>query len=435
LSLLVTALALLSAYLLIRQIAGRRVIDELLEACRAGKPVLPGAGNWFRSRRLEELAQAFNRLIIDKAAISDSGQKQFDQIRTTLENLREAVVMVDGDKVIRLANPAFNQLAAITTDPLGKRMDLFLAGPEFLEFLASTEAAVEGKRAELKVQLGGKSRWLEVSMAPLPKETYPDSRYRLFVFHDITRQKGLEKMRTEFIANVSHELRTPVTVIKGFAETLREDDAILSAAEKQRFLDKIHRHSERLHGLLQDLLLLSRLESTEMVLQKEPLSLSTFLSESSETWEAITEESGRPLIQEYAEGDDRILADPLRLTQVVSNLLQNSVHHATGFTRIRIKTRLEADGVHLIVEDDGQGIPEKDLPNIFQRFYRVDKGRSRESGGTGLGLAIVKHIVVQHKGEIRAESRKGQGTMIEICFPYLDRPGTAPDQVTADRPA
>lgn len=423
-------------YLLLRLMAGGRVIGDLLGAARAGKPaLLAHESNWLRGRRLDELARAFNKLISDNAEISDTGQKQFDQIRTTLENLREAVVMVDGDKAIRLANPAFRELVGISVDPIGKRLDLYLSGPEFHEFLGHTQTEETGRRTELKVGVGGGTRWLEISMAPLPKESYLESRYRLFVFHDITRQKNLEKMRTEFVANVSHELKTPVTVIKGFAETLREDDHVLSAEDKMRFLDKIHRHSERLHELLQDLLLLSRLESAEMVLQREPMSLSAFLEESRETWESIVEESGRALIRQYGEGDDRILADPLRLTQVVTNLLQNAVHHANGFTRLSLKTRVEPDAVLLLVEDDGQGIPEKDLPLIFQRFYRVDKGRSRESGGTGLGLSIVKHIVVQHKGEIRATSKRGEGTVIEIRLPHLD-PGPADERPAGpgDRP-
>jgi signal transduction histidine kinase len=208
-----------------------------------------------------------------------------------------------------------------------------------------------------------------------------------------------------------------VTVIKGFAETLIEDEAILTPEEKTRFLKKIRSNSERLHNLLQDLLLLTRLESTEMVLQLEDFSTGEFLQELTESWESVLEEGGQKLILDLCPGNDCVRADPLRLSQVMTNLLENAVRHARGFTEIRISTRLQDGGVVISVADDGVGIPEKDLPHVFQRFYRVEKGRSRESGGTGLGLSIVKHIVVQHGGEIRARSGKGRGTTIEVFLP------------------
>jgi two-component system, OmpR family, phosphate regulon sensor histidine kinase PhoR len=419
LSLLSAILLVLCLFLALRLRKAGRVVGDLLEAARTGKPLLiTERGGFLTGFRLDELMRAFNRLISEKAAITDTGQEYFDQIQTTLGNLREAVVMVDRTNVIRLANPAFAGLVGVEEHLLGARLDFFLKGDVFHEFLREIRRSGEGRRKELEVQVNAKTRWLEVSAAPLQESARGEGSYTLFVFHDITRQKGLEKMRTEFVANVSHELRTPVTVIKGFAETLLEDDAVLAPGEKVRFLKKIRSNSERLHNLLQDLLLLSRLESTEMVLQCEVFSLSAFLAELTESWESELADSGQRLEKVFAGGDDRVLADPLRLSQVVTNLLENAHRHARGFTYIRVETSLEAGGVKLLVKDDGAGIPAKDLPHIFQRFYRVDKGRSRESGGTGLGLSIVKHIVVQHGGAIAAHSRQGEGTEIEILLPY-----------------
>jgi PAS domain S-box-containing protein len=418
LSLLTGILLLFILYLALRLRTARRVVRELIDAARAGKPVLIAERSAFLTGfRLDELMRAFNRLVTENAAISHTGQEYFDQIQTTLGNLREAVVMVDRANAIRLANPAFAGLVGADEHLLGTRLDFFLKGEAFHEFLHELRRGGESRRKELEVQVNGKTRWLEVSAAPLPENTRTEGNYTLFVFHDITRQKGLEKMRTEFIANVSHELRTPVTVIKGFAETLLEDDAVLTPEEKERFLRKIRSNSERLHSLLQDLLLLSRLESTEMVLQREPFSLSAFLHELLESWETDIADDGRALELDFAEGDDTVYADPLRLSQVVTNLLENVQRHARGFTVARVRTRLEEDGIRLLIEDNGAGIPARDLPHIFQRFYRVDKGRSRESGGTGLGLSIVKHIVVQHGGTISAQSVKGQGTTIEVRLP------------------
>jgi PAS domain S-box-containing protein len=435
LSLLSLILLLLCLFLLFRLRRIRRVVKELIEASRTGRRVLLAERDGVvRGYRLDALIEAFNQLIAEKAAIRDTGQEYVDQIRTTLGNLREAVVMVDAVNTIRLANPAFTELTGSTGRVVGERLDLFLEGDDFHEFLREIRGSGEGRRKELEVQITGRTRWIEVSAAPLADNRQADGAYTLFVFHDITRQKGLEKMRTEFVANVSHELRTPVTIIKGFAETLIEDDKVLTDEEKSRFLKKIRGNSVRLHNLLQDLLLLSRLESTEMVLQREEIQLSRFLGEFRESWEAQLEEGSQELVFDFAEGNDRVLADPLRLSQVVSNLFDNVLRHARGFTRIRLGTRLEAEGVRILVEDDGPGIPEKDLPHIFQRFYRVDKSRSRESGGTGLGLSIVKHIVVQHRGQIRARNNAGRGTTVEVFLPYAS---SAEEAVTEEpsRPA
>jgi PAS domain S-box-containing protein len=419
LSLLTFILLLVCLFLLFRLRRIRRAVKELIEASRTGRRVLLAERDGVvRGYRLDALIEAFNQLIAEKAAIRDTGQEYVDQIRTTLGNLREAVVMVDAVNTIRLANPAFTELTGSTGRVVGERLDLFLEGDDFHEFLREIRGSGEGRRKELEVQITGRTRWIEVSAAPLADNRQADGAYTLFVFHDITRQKGLEKMRTEFVANVSHELRTPVTIIKGFAETLIEDDKVLTDEEKARFLKKIRGNSVRLHNLLQDLLLLSRLESTEMVLQREEIHLARFLGEFRESWEAQLEEGTQELIFDFAEGDDRVLADPLRLSQVVSNLFDNVLRHARGFSRIRLGTRLQEEGVRILVEDDGPGIPEKDLPHIFQRFYRVDKSRSRESGGTGLGLSIVKHIVVQHKGQIRARNNADRGTTIEVFLPY-----------------
>lgn len=417
-SLLFALLLALCAYLALRLRRTRVLVAELLEASRRGKPVLLDRNDAVtRAHQLDKLVRAFNQLISDKAKMSTTGQEYFEQIQTTLGNLREAVVMVDEVNTIRLANPAFSELTVQTGGILGKRLDLFIEGDAFHEFLQQIHTSGEGRRQELEVRINGRTRWIEVSAAPLQDTRRDDASYTLFVFHDVTRQKGLEKMRTEFIANLSHELRTPVTVIKGFAETLLEDEEVLTPEEKTRFLKKIRGNSERLHNLLQDLLLLSRLESTEMVLQLEPVRLSEFLSELAESWESLLA-PGQRLELDFACGDDTVMADPLRLSQVATNLFQNALGHARGFTRIRLSTRIEERGVRILFEDDGSGIPEKDLPHIFQRFYRVDKSRSRESGGTGLGLSIVKHIVSQHKGEIRAASGKGRGTTIEILLPF-----------------
>lgn len=419
-SLLSFSLLLLVAFLLWRLRRTRRIVSQVVEAAERADPVLlEQCDGLIEGFKLDRLVRSFNRLITEKASITDTGQGYLDQIRTTLGNLREAVVMVDQENLIRLANPAFHELVGAHEDPMGKRLDTFLQGAAFHQFLQEVRQGGVGQRKEIEVQVMQKGFWLEVSAANLQEKPAAGGPLTLFFFHDITRQKRLERMRTEFVANVSHELRTPVTVIKGFAETLIEDDAVLTSEEKVRFLEKIRSNAERQHNILQDLLLLSRLESTEMVLEKEEIPLSEFLEDLADTWDPLLEEEGKTLHREFQEGDDRVLIDPLRISQVVSNLFENVLRHAGEFTEVRMGTYIEPGGVRFFLEDDGEGIPEKDLPHIFQRFYRVDRGRSREIGGTGLGLSIVKHIVVQHGGEIEAYSSKGKGARIEVLLPLL----------------
>lgn len=228
-------------------------------------------------------------------------------------------------------------------------------------------------------------------------------------------------MRTEFVANVSHELRTPVTIIKGFTDTLLEDGPELSAEEQAHFLGKIRANSERLSSLLQDLLLLSRLESTHSVLQRERISVSKLVREVISHWQGGLEDPPWTLRVDLAEGNDVVYIDSLRFSQVLINLLENILRHAGDFREIRIRTEILEDGVQVWVADDGSGIAAKELPHIFERFYRIDKARSRETGGTGLGLSIVKHIVQQHGGRIEAHSEPGQGTRIGVFFPFPER--------------
>lgn len=426
-SLLLTAAILTCAVLAWRLHVSGKIIRLLVDAARTSRPaILPAMSLIGRYKGLDDLATAFNALLEEKANITGAGRAYHDQIQTLLGNLREAVVMVDRENRIRSANPSLLKLVGIQEVTTGIRFESLIHGSGFMEFLKEVQMHGHGYLPELKVRINGVPRWLEISAAALNEKTPQGNSYTLYILHDITRQKQLEKMRTEFVANVSHELRTPVTIIKGFAETLMEDDTVLSADEKRRFLDKISRNSDRLHRLLEDLMLLSRLESAEMILHVEKFSLNEFLEDFAENLgESRPEQS--PRLQLQLSPDTQIHADPLRLGQVLHNLLDNAYLHAKGATRIILRSHLEDGWIKLAVEDDGPGIPEKDLPHIFQRFFRVDKGRSRESGGTGLGLSIVKHIMARHGGKIDAWSKMGQGTRIECSFPL--HPPVAPSSI------
>ena len=373
-----------------------------------------------QSFSIDRLANIINQLITENQKVTARGQAYLNQIETTLGNLREAVLIIDNDNFIRLSNIAFRQLINRTQNPIGNRLETFIQGPEFVELLGKTKTGKNSDRTEVEAHIGNRRRWLEISGAQLPQDNQNGQRLTLFVLHDITRQKELEHMRTEFVANVSHELRTPVTVIKGFAETLQEDYEELDDNERRRFLARIISNSKRLNDLIQDLLLLSKLESSNSSISPKRQSLHSIIRECGEQLEARLNPDQSIEYALEAE-DDTLFVDGLRISQVVTNLLENAMRHGRGLKTIQVQTRSTEEGIVTSIEDDGCGIPGKDLPFIFQRFYRVDKSRARESGGTGLGLSIVKHIVHQHGGDIKAESEQGSWTRMSFFLPYPGR--------------
>ncbi len=396
-----------------------RIINQLRVAAEQSEPLLLEENSpSIKASGMRDLVKAFNILIEDNVSISGTGDEYNKQVQTLLGNLREAVVMVGKDKKILSANPAFAQLISRQEIPVGQRLDLLIQGSAMLEFIREIRDTGDSAHRKFEANIKNVPYWLEVSAANLTDPVDGNGEaYTLFVLNDISREKRLELMRTEFVANLSHELRTPVTIIKGFAQTLIEDDTELVQGERLRFLNKIMANSDRLHSLLQDLLLLSRLESTESLLQHETIHLKEFFKNFVENLSANPDFTGKAIILDLDPAVETVEADPLRITQVVTNLVENAFKHARGFTEIKISTQVDAENVIVSVFDDGDGIPEKDLPYIFQRFYRVEKGRSRESGGTGLGLSIVKHIIAQHGGTIQARSHPGEGTTIEIRLP------------------
>ncbi len=270
------------------------------------------------------------------------------------------------------------------------------------------------------IEQGSERYWFEASCAQIDGTPSEVSNSTLLVLHDITRLKGLEEMRREFVANVSHELRTPLTIIKGFAETLVENAKQLSEAERERFNKKILKNSERLHILVEDLLTLSRLESQASQIDWELASLGQLFEETVENNSSRLKRNDQKMVLEIDSELEDFEFDLYRINQVVDNLVENVFRYAPDFKELKLSAKLNADKSMVLcsVKDDGPGIPQKDLPHIFERFYRVDKGRSREHGGTGLGLSIMKHIVQLHGGDVRGESSPGQGTAIHFSIPY-----------------
>jgi two-component system phosphate regulon sensor histidine kinase PhoR len=232
------------------------------------------------------------------------------------------------------------------------------------------------------------------------------------IFHDITEIKDIEKIKKDFVINVSHELRTPLTAIKGYAETLRKE---VDTAPGKRYLEMVERNTDRLINIVNDLLLLSSLEE-KAVLELEDIDLGGFLENVIRIFDQRLKDKRLSLVVDVKENLPPIKADLFKLEQILVNLLDNAIKY-TDHGEIAISAGVKENRVRIQVRDTGIGIPKENIPRVFERFYVVDKSRSRKSGGTGLGLSIVKHIVLLHKGTIGIESIPGEGTTVTVTFP------------------
>ena len=346
--------------------------------------------------------------------------KDRDYLQAILKGMMEGVLVVDGRGRILMANDALKNLLSLSSD-VSAKMPLEIIRNAELEATIRKVLEYGGKAAGLNITTpGGKT--LEVNVVgilPGPETEGKEGqvvRGAIAVFHNITRLKELEKVRQDFVANVSHELRTPLTTIKGYVETLLE--GALKEEVASQFLQVIQKHTDRLTKIVEDLLTLSKIESREFQLKWEYLPLSDlvhdvldFVKESAEKKRiSITGAAVLPSLI--------VRADRHHIEQVLVNLLDNAVKYTSEGGNITISAVESQNGeIQVSVQDNGIGIPREDLPRIFERFYRVDKGRSKELGGTGLGLSIVKHMVQAHGGRVWAESEFGKGSTFFFTLP------------------
>jgi two-component system phosphate regulon sensor histidine kinase PhoR len=390
-----------------------RRLDALLEAAQMGAtsalalPWLPGARR-FALRLLREWRRA-----------RQGGERKtplLARAQALLDRLPDPLLVFATDGTPRLANAALKTL-------IGEDLPALLRHPALR---ATIEQIVQGggeAQAEAAFSLPVPvPRELRARLARLPPAlAYEEGLGGLAVFDDLSRERAIERTRSDFIANVSHELRTPLSALIGFIETLR-GPAANDPAARERFLGIMAAEAERMNRLIGDLLALSRIEAEEHIAPREAIDLAAVLTAALLPFELRLRQAEATLVTDIAEGLPRVRADADQITQVLHNLLDNALKYGRprGGT-VRLTTRSEAlggrAGVLIAVEDDGPGIPKKDLPRLTERFYRVDKGRSRAQGGTGLGLAIVKHIVNRHRGQLRIESEEGRFTRVEIWLP------------------
>ena len=402
----------------------RRAARSLREAIARKQPLLredlPGAAgeDW------EMLCSATNELITEVERLHQQRSGQLAQLEATLGSLQEAVLIVDAHNYIILANNALQEIFPRATNILHQRLELVLQSATFLSFVDAVRKNEAQPQHEIEFTDGSRSIWVEGTGTTIPPLNGQQGPWVLFVLHDITKLKKLEVVRKDFVANVSHELRTPLSIIKGYVETLVDGHHDMALEDRDRFLRTMQRHTERLNSLLEDLLALSRLESINPGLRRETTEFAVLVNHLVEDYRGRRGAAQHTITAAIDLSVGELLIDPLKITQVLENLLDNALKYTPKGSRIEISAARRGAEVEVSVRDNGPGIPEADLPHIFERFYRVDKGRSRETGGTGLGLSIVKHIVQLHGGRVWVESRLGQGTTFYFGLPVR---AAAPD--------
>jgi two-component system, OmpR family, phosphate regulon sensor histidine kinase PhoR len=337
------------------------------------------------------------------------------RLETLLDSMQEAVMGISADGRVQWANRTMGKILQGSL----KTGAPFIESIRDAEFVGAARKALEQKTVQtVRVKTLVSSRSFQATIAPMTGGG------AVAVFYDMTELERLEKTRRDFIANVSHELRTPLTSIQGYAETLVESTEPGSGRD---FLEIIRKNAARMSRLTEDLLVLARVESGEQKLSKQQVSPAELLDEVQQNFREVMH--AHHIALEVANTSNQYVeVDPDAIFQVFTNLVDNALKYGSSGGKIVIGARDVGDAVELFVQDMGQGIASEHLPRLFERFYRVDKARSRESGGTGLGLAIAKHVIIAHGGTIRAESELNHGATFLFTFKATDKPKAHPDQ-------
>ncbi|GGE76855.1 two-component system histidine kinase PnpS [Priestia taiwanensis] len=361
------------------------------------------------------LSQAINVLARDLQEMERKNEMQQDRLRTLIENVGSGIVLLDGRGYVTLANRTYREIFGVSKDEYeGKLFYEVIPYNDVIKLVEEILLSEVQVRKQLMLPLKGDKRHFEIYGAPIIGMNH-EWKGIVLVFHDITGIKKLEQMRKDFLANVSHELKTPITSIKGFSETLL-DGAMEDEQLRQYFLTIILKESDRMQRLIQDLLDLSKIEQQGFELNKGKLNMNVLLREMVELLQDKAKNKDLTLCLKETE-EVEVIADGHRLQQVFINLINNAILYTPAEGSICVT--LEEKKSHIIIQvaDTGIGIEEDEIPRVFERFYRVDKARSRNSGGTGLGLAIVKHLVEAHHGTIGLKSKVGEGTVFTVALP------------------
>lgn len=346
------------------------------------------------------------------ARLGDLGRDRA-RLEAVLSGMVEGVIVVNEEGQVQIANDAARRLLRLDASPIGRRYVELIRHPDIAQQITQ---ALRGERP------GG----LELAIGRDPGQTFiarcspaitPGSRGAVLVLHDITDLRKADRIRRDFVANVSHELRTPLTAIRGYVEALM--DGPTHDAETTKFLEIVARHSARMERLVKDLLRLARLDAGQEPLELADVAVEGICAAVAGDLQSLVDARAQRVTIQVQPPDLTMRCDPAKLHDVLRNLVENASAYTPEGSRIELGATADATHVRLTVADTGQGIPDAELPRIFERFYRVDKARSRDSGGTGLGLSIVRHLVELHGGLVSAQNRPEGGAMFTITLPRL----------------
>jgi two-component system sensor histidine kinase VicK len=395
-------------------ILSKTITDPIQEVTR--KAALMARGDFdqkieVRSNdEIGKLTGMFNFLTTRLKETLDEISDEKEKVEAVLSNMADGVIALnEGGEVIHI-NPAALKMLSLEEDPLDKN---FLQDLHRI-FNVNMEETIKSGATEVLVKIRGTV--VKSIIAPLQREGR--SVGLILVLQDITKQHRLDAMRKEFVANVSHELRTPLATIKSYTETLL-DGAMDDKEVATQFLGVVNNEADRMGRLVNDLLELSRLDNRETRWEKRSLDLGRILKDVVSKMEVSATKKRQTLVLDLPEEDGQVFADRDKLEQVFQNILSNATKYTPEGGKVAVRLRRSGNFMEVSFCDNGVGIPKGDLPRIFERFYRVDKTRSRDMGGTGLGLSIAQEIVEAHDGTIGIESETGKGTTVTISLPML----------------
>lgn len=407
----------LSFFLVVRLVY--RIVARQAEA--ALKNPLTIAAQGFFDDLFDPMLSGLIRLLREKHETSGRLAEVASRFEGVFENMVEGVVVTASNSQILMVNPAFERILAIpASEAVGNRLGIVVreAGiHQLVEEVFRTRSRVV---RELGYRTRGATKVLSVVATISEPRDGSGKNYGIFLFYDMTTIRGLERIRKDFVANVSHEIRTPLTSIRGYAEALN-DGALADPEMARKFLEIISVQADRLSRLVNDLLELSRLESGTVDLRLVSLDLGALADRLREDFSDRLAKKGMTLLSEF----DRpvsLVSDESLLGLVLTNLVDNAIKYSSPGSVVRLSVAMSEAGVEISVKDAGIGIPEEDLPRIFERFYRVDRSRSPSVPGTGLGLSIVRHVMTLLSGRVDVKSVLGQGTTVSLFLPSRSLP-------------
>jgi two-component system phosphate regulon sensor histidine kinase PhoR len=330
-----------------------------------------------------------------------------------LSGMVEGILLVNSQGRLLLANPALREMLDLTTGAEGRHFLEVVRHPEITAQLAGALKGGSLPTGEIHAGRDGR-RTLAAHAVPVSEERGGGA---VLVLHDVTDLRRADQVRRDFVANISHELRTPLTAIRGYVEALLDDPP---PDEARRFLDVIARHTLRMERLVRDLLRLARLDAGQEGLDRGPCSVRSLVTAAQTDVQSLLTARQQEVVLAIDEDAGMLHGDAGKLHDVLRNLLENASNYSPAGGTIDVTARRTADEVAIAVADRGPGIPQTDLLRIFERFYRVDRSRTRDPGGTGLGLSIVRHLVELHGGRVLADNRPGGGAVMTVKLPISE---------------